>query len=221
MPSTHVTSNTDFMSNLLQQMRATFLTSKTRQLLVAAVLIALAFIGLSVSHDDKVAPAAHATNTATAEPQPDTIIDNAQLDSFDETGRKIRQLNGKKITYFDADQRSLIEAPHLYVLRRSNDKTTETPWEVTADSATAYQSSSIIDLYGNVTLFSNATPNGPTRITSEYLHVNADRKLAQTDKAVTIHVRNSVSHAVGMWADIGRDHLLLPSRVKEIHEAPR
>ena len=58
------------------------------------------------------------------------------------------------------------------------------------------------------------------RITSEYLHVNTDRKLAQTDKAVTIHVRNSVSHAVGMWADIGAI-IYFPSRVKEIHEAPR
>lgn len=201
-------------------MRATFLTSKMRQLLVATVLIALAFIGLSVSRDEKIASKAAAT-APTTEAQPDTIVDNAQLDAFDNTGRQVRQLTGKKISFFEADQRSLIDAPHLHILRRNSDSTSETPWEVTADTATAYQSSGIIDLYGNATLFSEATPNGPTRITSEYLHVNTDRKLAQTDKAVTIHVRNSVSHAVGMWADIGRDHLLLPSRVKEIHEAPR
>ena len=123
--------------------------------------------------------------------------------------------------YFDADKRSLIETPHLYVLHLNDDKKGETPWEVTADKATAYQTSSIIDLYGNVTLFSNATLGGPTRIMSEYLHVNTERKLAHTDKAVTIHARNSVSQAVGMQADLEHDYLQLPSRVKEIHEAPR
>lgn len=205
----------------VSQISAKFLTGNTRQMIAAAVLILLAIIGLSVTKDDKIMPPTSASTTHTSEPQPDTVIDNARLDAFDENGHKVRQLTGKRITYFDTDQRSLVEAPHLYILRRSNDKTASTPWEVTADNAVAYQASNIIDLHGNVTLFSDATPGGPTRITSEYLHVNTDSKLVQTDKAVTIHARNSVSHAVGMWADIGRDHLLLPARVKEIHEVPR
>ena len=208
------------MQTLLQRIQTRFLTGNMRQMIAAAVLIMLAFIGLSLSKDDKPFPSPRTVAT-TSESQPDTMIDNAQLDAFDDSGRKARQLIGKKIAYFDVDQRSVIIEPHLHILHRSGEKTSTTPWEATADKAIAYQANNIVDLYGNVTLFSNKTPNGPTRITSEYLHVNTDRKLAQTDKAVTIHVRNSVSHAVGMWADMGRDHLLLPSRVKEIHEAPR
>lgn len=193
-----------------------------RQLLAAAALILLAVLGLSWdSSDEALTKKSAAAVSASSAPQPSTIIDDAQLDSFDETGRKVRQLNGKRITYFDADKRSLIETPHLYVLHLNDNKKSETPWEVTADKATAYQTSSIIDLYGNVTLFSNATLGGPTRIMSEYLHVNTERELAHTDKAVTIHARNSVSQAVGMQADLEHDYLQLPSRVKEIHEAPR
>jgi len=206
----------------LSQIQATLLTGTMRHVIVAVVLILLAVIGLSWNDGDAVlTKKSAATTPANSEPSPTTVIDNAQLDSFDETGRKVRQLNGKRISYFDADKRSLIEAPHLYVLRLSGDKKSETPWEVTADRATAYQSSSIIDLYGNVTLFSNTAPNGPMRIVSEYLHVNTERELAHTDKAVNIHIRNSVSQAVGMRADLARDYLQLPSRVKEIHEAPR
>lgn len=205
----------------LSQIHTKFLTGNTRQMIAAAVLILLAIIGLSLTKDDKLMPPTSPPTANTSEPQPDTVIDNAQLDAFDENGHKVRQLTGKRITYFDTDQRSLVEAPHLYILRHSDEKTAPTPWEVTADNAVAYQASNIIDLYGNVTLFSDATPGGPTRITSEYLHINTASKLVQTDKAVTIHARNSVSRAVGMWADIGRDHLLLPARVKEIHEVPR
>lgn len=206
----------------LSQIQEKFLTGTMRQLLAAAALILLAVIGLSWdSGDEALTKKSAATVSASSTPQPSTIIDDAQLDSFDETGRKVRQLNGKRITYFDADKRSLIETPHLYVLHLNDDKKGETPWEVTADKATAYQTSSIIDLYGNVTLFSNATLGGPTRIMSEYLHVNTERKLAHTDKAVTIHAHNSVSQAVGMQADLEHDYLQLPSRVKEIHEAPR
>ena len=38
-----------------------------------------------------------AATAPTTEAQPDTIVDNAQLDAFDNTGRKVRQLTGKNL----------------------------------------------------------------------------------------------------------------------------
>lgn len=207
------------MPYILQNLPS-FFSSRVRQIIATAIVILLALIGLSITDEKKISSPLTTTNTNTSS-QADTVIENAQLDAFDENGKKIRTLLGKKISSFDADKRSLIESPHLYFTQRGSDKKPPTPWEVTADNATVYQTSNIIDLYGNATLFSDATPKGPTRITSDYLHINTEAKLAHTDKAVTIQVRNSVTQAVGMWADMGRDQLKLPSRVKEIHEASR
>jgi LPS export ABC transporter protein LptC len=202
------------------EIRRFFASSNVRQMTAAAVLLALAVIGLTISHKDD-RPTENAKSAQASETLPDTIIDNAQLDAFDSHGQKIRQLIGKRITYFDGDQHSLIDKPQLKIRQQKDEKAAPVDWEATAERAIVYQSNNTVDLFGNAVLLSPNTPNGPTKISSEYLHINTERRFAQTDKAVTIQARNSEAHAVGMWADIKGEHLSLPSRVKEIHEVQR
>lgn len=191
-----------------------------RHLLVAVILLLLAVAGLSVDWSGKSA-STPPHQSAVTDTSPDSIVDNPQLETFGDGGRLIRQLSGTKITMFDKEHRNLVESPRLVVEQRSGSKAQPIPWEITADHAIAFSATSIIELHGNATLYSSATAGGPTKITSEYLRVDVDRKFAETDKTVTIKTHGSESHATGMKADIDRQHIFLPSRVKEIHEVRR
>lgn len=151
---------------------------------------------------------------------PDTIVEQPVLDVFDDTGRNIRQLRGQKLDYFDAEKRSVIAAPAV-TFEQQNGNQPPTPWQMTADTATIYQSSNKVDLQGNVKLWSDATQGGRTEILTEQLLVDTAKQFAETGKAVTIRARNSEAKALGMQADLANERLSLPSRVKEIHEVRR
>lgn len=189
-----------------------------RQLAAVVAILLVAVAGLGFRWEPGSAPI-----TAQAESPkllPDTIVEQPLLDVFNNTGRNIRQLRGQKLDYFDTDKHSFITAP-VVQFEQQNDDQSPTPWQMTADTATIYQSSNRVDLQGNVKLWSDATPGGRTEILTEQLAVDTSRQFAETDKAVTIRARSSEAKALGLRADLANERLLLPSRVKEIHEVRR
>jgi LPS export ABC transporter protein LptC len=151
---------------------------------------------------------------------PDTIIEQPVMEVFDNSGRKIRQLRGQKLDYFDADKHSIIAAPQVQFEQQSGNQT-PIPWQITANTAAIYQANNKIELQGNVQLWSDATQDGRTEILTEQLSVDTVRQFAETDKAVTIRARSSEAKATGLQADLANERLLLPSQVKEIHEVRR
>lgn len=192
--------------------------SNTRQLAVIAGILLLAVAGLNFQWHTFNKPVAAQTNLDSL--APDTIVQHPLLDTFDNTGKKIRQLHGEKLDYFDTDKRSIISSPQIHFEQHSDGKL-PTPWQLSAETATIYQTSNQVDLRGNVQLLSDATPGGRTEFLTEQLRVDTARQFAETDKAVTIRARNSEANAVGLQADLANEHLLLPARVKEIHEVHR
>lgn len=193
-------------------------SGNSRQLIALVVLILLAVAGLNFHWE----PA----NTAGTKPDynelspPDAVIKQPVLDMFDNTGKKIRQLHGQQMDYFDADKRSVITAPQVWFEQQSNDKP-PTPWQITANNATLYESNNRVDLQGNVRLWSDATQGGRSEILTEQLRVDTAKQFAETSKTVTIRARGSEATATGLQADLANERLLLPARVKEIHEVRR
>lgn len=188
-----------------------------RQLGVIAAILLLAVAGLYFRWEP--------TSVLPAEPAktqilPDTIIKQPVLDVFDDSGRKIRQLHGQQLDYFDEDNHSIITAPQVQFEQQSGSQP-PVPWQMTANIATIYQASNRIELQGNVQLWSDATQGGRTEILTEQLSVDTARQFAETDKAVTIRARSSEAKATGLQADLANERLLLPSHVKEIHEVRR
>lgn len=189
-----------------------------RQLAGVAIILLAATAGLVLRWEPENTTAA--TQTEAAKLLPDTIVGQPLLDIFDDTGKKIRRLRGEKMDYFDTDKHSIVTAPSAELEKQNGDQP-PVPWQMTADTATIYQSNNRLDLQGNVRLWSDATRGGRTEILTEQLLVDTTRQFAETDKAVTIRARNSESRALGMQADLANERLLLPSRVKEIHEVRR
>lgn len=192
-------------------------TANWRQVAALVTILLFALAGLNfhwptLSHT--------AARTGTANTVPDIIVNQPDMDDFDEQGRKIRQLQGEQLRHFDNDNRSEFSAPHVRFARQ--DKHGQwIPWQLQADKATVFHDSGKIDLAGNAVLWSDATPDGRTEIRSELIHVDTARQFAETDKAVTIRARRSETTAIGLQADLANERLSLPMRVKETHEAPR
>lgn len=187
-----------------------------RQLAAFVAITVLAAAGLNIHWKTDSLPSA-----SPSQPDqlvPDTIVEQPWLDTFDESGRKIRQLRGQQIQHFEKSKRSDVRNPVVQFEQQSADQP-PTPWEITADTATIYQSNNRVDLQGNVHLWSDATRGGRTEILTEQLLVDTSRQFAETDKAVTIRTHGSEAKSTGLQADLAKEHVLLPSRVKEIHEA--
>jgi LPS export ABC transporter protein LptC len=193
-------------------------SSNARPFVAIAVIVALAAVGLNFNwrQDNKHVP----TKSIEASSSPDTIIEKPILDGFNETGKKVRQLRGEKIQFFESDKRSIVTSPDIHFEQQGNDNTS-IPWRVTANTATAYQSNNKIELQGNALLQSHATDGSRTEIATEQLFIDTAKQFAETNKAVTIRSRNSEANANGMQADLANKHLVLLSRVKEIHEVHR
>ncbi|HSC76313.1 MAG TPA: LPS export ABC transporter periplasmic protein LptC [Pseudomonadales bacterium] len=190
-----------------------------RQSAVIVAILGLAAAGLNLQwHTTSSNPATTQTNPDDL--LPDTIVGHPVLDTFDNTGRKTRQLHGEKLTYFDTDKHSIISAPRIQ-FEQQNENRSPTPWQLSADTATIYQTNNRADLQGNVHLWNDSASDGRTEILTEQLSVDTARQFAETDKAVTIRARSSEAKATGLQADLANKHLLLPSRVKEIHEVRR
>jgi LPS export ABC transporter protein LptC len=193
-------------------------SGNARQLAGVAVILLAAIAGLVFRWEPEITPVV--TQTEASKSLPDTIVGLPLLDIFDDNGKKIRQLRGQKMDYFDTDKHSIVTAPTAGFEKQNGDQP-PTPWQLTADTATIYQSNNRLDLQGNVRLWSDTTRGGRTEILTEQLLVDTVRQFAETDKAVTIRARSSESTALGMQADLANERLLLPSRVKEIHEVRR
>ena len=188
-----------------------------RQLAIIATILLLAVAGLYFRWEPtSTLPA----NPAKIQALPDTIVEQPILDIFDESGRKVRQLRGQQLDYFDDDKHSVITAPRVQFEQQSGNQA-PIPWQITANTATVFQANNTIELQGNVQLWSDATQGGRTEVLTEQLSVDTARQFAETDKAVTIRTRSSKSQATGLQADLANERLLLPSHVKEIHEVRR
>lgn len=189
-----------------------------RQLIaiIAILLLAIAGLNLDWGHDSKyIKPKESDIST-----MPDAIVGDPLLEIFDNSGKRVRQINGEQIQFFDAEKRNIITSPKVYFEEQSEDSKS-LPWIVTANTATVYQSDNKIDLQGNVLLSRSGADNDRTDIATEQLFIDTSRQFAETNKAVTISSHSSKAQANGMQADLANKRLGLLSRVKEIHEVRR
>ncbi len=89
------------------------------------------------------------------------------------------------------------------------------PWTVSADAATLRESSPRIVLRGHVRATSNGTtPENETEIRTQYLELDPERFLAETDLRVQIRIGARSLTATGMLASLNDDRIELKSNVR-------
>lgn len=89
------------------------------------------------------------------------------------------------------------------------------PWTVNADAATLREDNPRITLRGHVRATSNhQTPNDETEIRTQYLELDPERFLAETDERVQIRIGARSLTATGMLASLNDDRIELKSNVR-------
>jgi len=90
----------------------------------------------------------------------------------------------------------------------------DVPWTVVADEGTIREGSPRITLRGHVSAVSGAEdPDRETEIRTQYLELDPDRFIAETDDRVQIRIGARSLTATGMLASLNDDRLELKSNV--------
>lgn len=198
-------------------------TGNWRQWLGLTGLLVVAVAGLNYRWVPALATNPSSINTVSTAPSnrlPDILVEQPVIDEFDTDGRAGRKLQGEQLRHFEAEKYSEIVKPSVMFEQQKADAT-PSPWHMTAQFATLIHSSNQINLQGDVILWSDATNAGRTEIRTEQLVIDTARQFAETGKTVNIRAGHSQATAAGLKADLANERLLLPSRVKEIHEVRR
>ncbi|MGB5333479.1 MAG: LPS export ABC transporter periplasmic protein LptC [Woeseiaceae bacterium] len=91
----------------------------------------------------------------------------------------------------------------------------EIPWTVNADAATLSEDSPRITLRGHVRATSNAgSSENETEIRTQYLELDPERFVAETDQRVQIRIGARSLTATGMLASLNDDRIELKSNVR-------
>jgi LPS export ABC transporter protein LptC len=91
---------------------------------------------------------------------------------------------------------------------------TDVPWTVNADSATILPVEQRVQLRGHVrAVSSQGTSDGDTEIRTQYLELDPQRYVAETDERVQIRIGTRSLTATGMLASLNDNRLELKSNV--------
>ena len=90
----------------------------------------------------------------------------------------------------------------------------DVPWTVNADSATIYADEQIVELKGHVTALSSEGFSGSdTEIRTQYLEIDPENFVAETDEPVQVRIGSRSLTATGMLASLKENQVQLKSNV--------
>lgn len=132
----------------------------------------------------------------------------AELIRTGENGQVLYRLRTNKATQIAED--GIIE---LDVVQVSYDPLTEVPWDLRADTGHILPDRNIMQLTGDVIARTRGEIQAPTRISTDYLELDTNTYIANTDTDVTIDYTNNKIYATGLRAYLKEERLQLISNV--------
>lgn len=184
----------------------------TRRQLIAALLLAVVSGGLlwlRSAGDREVTGAPPADGHV-----PDYYLETFTLTAMTPSGRPDHRLDATRMEHFPDDETSELERPHMVFYRPAGPA-----WHVDAERGWVGPDGDTVRLLGRVDITRDgASGHTPMHIETRDLDVHLEREYAETDAAVTARSPNTVTHAVGMRAELSRSWLELRSQVKTVHE---
>lgn len=132
----------------------------------------------------------------------------AELVRIDENGRVLYRVQTDEATQRTRD--GIIELDLVLV---SYDPLTEVPWDLRADKGQILPDRNIIQLSGDVIAKTRGEIQAPIRISTDYLELDTETYIADTDRDVTIDYTNNKVFATGLRAFLKEERLQLVSNV--------
>lgn len=159
------------------------------------------------------------TPTATAKDWPAEVPQwfalQAASTNVAENGKPKQQVIAKKLTHYDKQQQTEIEAPQAKIFNSDTP-----PWELTADRGLAKHTSALeemreMNLYGNVIIWREEAPQTPmSELTTEFLQFFPPEEYVQTDALVNFRYGLHSTSAVGMNAYLNTQQIKLLNQVQ-------
>ena len=141
---------------------------------------------------------------------PDAIVDNFRLVRLGTSGKPQHSMSARRMVHYPDTDATELERPRF--LKRGADGATLT---VTSDRASISPDAGEARFTGNVLLRREATRDRPTLVAeTDFLHLMADKDLAQTDRRITIREGSRVLTGVGMEMNRRTHQIVLHSQVK-------
>ncbi len=151
---------------------------------------------------------------------PQTYITGVALRQFDKDGNLQTEMTTPLIRQFQVEKQASAQDYSLFTepaFQLINDP--EKPaWFISAKEGRLDSNNVWFTLTGDVLAKQNSLKQGETTITTDNLRLNTQEQFAETSKAVTMRAAKSQTTAVGLHADIKREHIKLLSNVKGRYE---
>ena len=149
------------------------------------------------------------------ERNPDYIMENFSTYQVDHIRDKHEKLLAEKMLHYVADGATYFEQPRLI-----NSNVNKPEMRVRADTANM-SGDDDIHLNGNVKVIRYDAGGEKTTMTTNYLHINRDDDISETNKPTTITQSNTIINTVGIEIDNNTHIIHLLSDVKFIHDKIR
>ncbi len=135
---------------------------------------------------------------------PDSYIDGAESQHFDEAGKLVYKLDATRAEHLPNSDLTYLTKPHI-----SYYKTTP-PWYASSQRGTILPDGDTINLSDNVVL---QREERETQLHTSYLTLLANAKIAKTDRAVKLQSIDGETNAVGMQVFLETDRFKLHADV--------
>jgi len=132
----------------------------------------------------------------------------AELIRIGATGQILYRVKTDEATQITAD--GIVELNRVEV---SYDPLTEVPWDLRANKGHILPESNIIQLTGDVVAETRGEKQTRIKINTDYLELNTDTYIADTDRDVTIDYTNNQVLATGLRVHLKEERLQLLSNV--------
>jgi lipopolysaccharide export system protein LptC len=183
---------------------------------LVVIILVILFVTLEYSNTENLIGA----QEADIKIFPHSYITNVEMRQYDREGNIHYQMNTPLIRHFQVDDKpgnqdySLFNTPVFMVV---NDPQ-KPGWFVTAQEGRLDNNDTWFTLTQDVMARQTSEKQGETTISTTDLRLNLQDQFAETNKAVTMRAAQSEITAMGMRADMKREHIEFLSNVKGTYE---
>ena len=179
-----------------------------RKRYIATILTAFGVVGYLAMDDSQDPIKVRNGNTQSAEP--DYIIQGLSAENYDKDGKLSQQIDAVKATHYPDSDKTVLTEPSVVVHKNNLPR-----WGIRSYTGTL-SGKQDLQLKGDVLIVPMEDGN-TLSLSTEELHVDLDKHIADTDKAVLIENSSTELQAVGMSLDLNTQQANFKSQVRGKH----
>lgn len=147
--------------------------------------------------------------------EPDFFIIQTSSQSYDKQGLLNTSISSPELEHYPINDRTHLKEPVIKLYKKQ-----QQTWQITANSGIVHQGGEQVNLKENV-IIRSGDANGVHEylLTTNALKILPDKKLIENNRPVKLITPQGSTTAIGLKADLNKEHLLLKKRVRGLYHA--